>query len=203
MAPMAAVDRAERLGENGRGHVEVLDVVTGRGDCQQMRAHLDEEMAGARHAPRLGQGRRAQPARHPADLLRIRHDEVGGSKRERQRHLVHAVEVLADLDGRGDLRRDVGRPPIIVGADGLFDPGKPFGIEDAAPADGLGDGSDWLKSTMSAASSPSAWRAARTTARSSARVGHPILTFIAVSPAATVLAASSAASPGGIIPRLS
>jgi hypothetical protein len=62
--------------------------------------------------------------------------------------------------------------------------------------------SDWLKSTMSAMSSPSAFRAARTTARSSASVGQPILTFKALNPAATVLDAASAASAGGIIPRL-
>src|SRR5213593_3244521 len=131
------VHRPERLGEHERRHVEVLDVVTARRHRQQVSAHLDEEVARARHAGRLCQRRRAEPARHPADLLRVGHDEVARLQRQRQLHLVHTVEVLADLDGCRDLRGDLGGRAVIVGAHGLLDPAHALAIEYAPAADRL------------------------------------------------------------------
>ena len=66
------------------------------------------------------------------DELRVRHDQIGGTRGNRRAHLGRPVEVLADLQRRGECLGNAGAARQIVGEHRLLDPLQPLVIEGLA-----------------------------------------------------------------------
>jgi len=67
------------------------------------------------------------------DELRVRHDQIRGTRGNCRSHLRGSVEVLADLERRSEGLGNAGAALQIVGQNRLLDPLQPFVIESVLP----------------------------------------------------------------------
>ena len=109
--------------------VAPLEPVGGLAHAQRVRADLGIEVARQRQPRRAGDRRAAQPAGDAADAHQVGHVEVGGLRLHRAPEAARTVEVLADLDRRLQLARELRRAFEVVELDRLLEPLQPLVVE--------------------------------------------------------------------------
>src|SRR5258708_3904809 len=98
-----------------------------------MGTELRERMTGGKQARALGQGSGTKPASNTSQLHDIKHDVIGGVRRDALGHIVRSPPILTELDCCSGHCRDTGMPLEVIGAGRLFDPEKLLFVEHAYP----------------------------------------------------------------------
>src|SRR5438874_5940936 len=97
----------EWLGENGIGPILPFEPMCGLGHAHQMRRDLGVEVGRHLDTRRAGDRCRTEPSGYPSDPHQIGHDVIAGFLLNGPEERARSIEVLAELDGRLELAREL------------------------------------------------------------------------------------------------
>ena len=118
--------------------VGIFQPVRGRRAAKQLRADFRPQVAGNPQAVHLRQCRGALPTRYAANFHDVRHQQVGGARRDGVSHIERAPPVFTALNRSFSRFRDQGMPAVVVRQRRFLDPGKPLVVEYAQARDRIG-----------------------------------------------------------------